>query len=94
MVLGMVIAVAGDMRGLILAISLSLTGSTALADAADRPSLIESCPAYRAHLVEARELLERGDRPGAIGALEEAQAALRACAGEEGEAKLAFLLRR
>ena len=82
------------MRRLIPAMALLLTASTTLADTSDRQSLVESCPAYRARLVEARKLLERGDRPGAVGALQEAQAALRACAGEEGEAKLAFLIQR
>jgi hypothetical protein len=54
-------------------------------------SVAAQCPAYRAHLQQARTSLLRGERTAAIAALRGAQEALAACLRDEGgETALAY----
>lgn len=50
---------------------------------ADELPLAVSYPEYVTHLRGARECLGRGDRPGAVAALQKAQEALAACIRQE-----------
>jgi len=64
---------------LCIAIVAAAAASAAPSAAGKTPHGAPSCPAYRPHMLDARQDLVRGDRAKAIEDLELARAALQAC---------------
>lgn len=70
--------------------TLSGTGAfTAGAAFTEQARLSDRCPAYRVHLLKARDDLKRADRVGAVAELRQAREALRACVQDEQEGQVA-----